>query len=275
MSRYELELKRVFYVKAFDDIKKRRAIIAQMPEYDKYQERLSQVESLRNSGHYDDILRPTFETPLLTPKQEFHLFRLMNYYKYRAKKALERGRSAKAFIVKARAIRNQLTEANVRLAPKAIKYNSYDGARDEDLLEAYMAVMKAVDYFDYRKGYKFSTYCTWVIKRNSTKLYYQNLKNAMTHSFDFEVLEAEKHEKPTPLGVMRKTIRAILAKLNVREAFILRSRYGIDCDPLTLKQIGKKLRISKERVRQLEARLMEKIKENQPIMKKVSRLLEI
>lgn len=250
----ESELKRIFTVEEFDDPKRRKEILGPLPDQEKFCKEQRKVDVMRQANGFPAALRPCYEAALLSQKQEYHLFRKYHYLKYRAKKRFDVGhlRDAQKYIQKARAIRNQITEANVRLAPNVVHYNP---DKEDQLAEAYANVMKAVDYFDYRRGFKFSTYCTWVLKKNSCRQYHEEQRHFAISS-DFEDLQSRDsgHEVESNYRTVQRAVRRLLKKVTPREAFVLKNRFGIDCEPMTLKDIGKVLGVSKERIRQLEKR---------------------
>ena len=118
-----------------------------------------------------------YERPLLTFKQEQHLFRKMNYLKHRLKKLQERidparvrvGELAEAEQI-AQGIkdtRDVLIECNLRLVHKlASQHMQTTQPLDELKSDAHISLMRAVEKFDYGRGFKFSTYATWAIVKN-------------------------------------------------------------------------------------------------------------
>lgn len=256
----ESELKRIFTVQEFDDRKRRKEITGPLPDQQKFCKEQAKVDAMRRANGFPAALRPCYEAPLLSQKQEYHLFRKYHYFKYRAKKRFDVGHlsEAKQYLAKARAVRNEITEANVRLAPSVVHYNP---DKEDQLAEAYANVMKAVDYFDYRRGVKFSTYCTWVLKKNSCRQYHEE-KRYFAISSEFEDLQSRDsgHEVEAEYRNLQKAIRRLLKKVPVREALVLKNRFGIDCEPMTLKDVGKMLGVTNERIRQLEKRALDMLR---------------
>ncbi len=220
-----------------------------------------------------------FRLPLLTREGELVFFRRMNFLKYQAKRlsealdpetahAIELDR-IEALLDHAARIKNDIVQANLRLVVSIAKRHLTLG---QDLFELIsdgnMSLMRAVDKFDYTRGFKFSTYASWAIMKNFARsvpaLYHQ--RERYQTGWD-ELLD---HTRALPLeetesdytAAVRGTLDRMLATLEPRERCILRQRFGLDGlgEPQTLEQIGKSLGVSKERIRQLESRAMHKLR---------------
>lgn len=226
-----------------------------------------------------------------------------------------------------RAAKNELILRNLRLVIKMAKHYIGKGLPLLDLIqEGNIGLMKAVDKFDYRKGFKFSTYATWWIRQGITRALMDQTKTIRVpiHIMDFynkisktsremiphlgrepstkeiakrlgvstekieDVCTAIKNPIPfeTPVGdddsqlqdfmsdthtlspyadsennELTDKILMVLGTLEPREAQIIRMRFGIGMDKdYTLEEIGKILSITRERVRQVEAKAMKKLK---------------
>lgn len=223
-------------------------------------------------------LRPCYEAPLLQPDQEKHLFRQMNYFKYKAQKILEkkitnqRLTKAEELVNQAKQIRNQIAESNFRLVAQLLKYNinfyREHSLIDSLLSDAYYDVLKAVDYFDWTRGHKFSTYATWVIKKN----FFRDSKEKQKKADKFVSLQETKtdfalnannseFQKENEYECQKKLVQSLLVILKHgdcaddqdRQVFILENYFGLSgCESQTLEEISQKLNITKERVRQLK-----------------------
>ena len=226
-------------------------------------------------------LQQLFHISLLTPEGERALFRKFNYLKCRADRtrqemdpntatARELDR-IDALLDQAKKVKSQIVQANLRLVVSIAKRHT-SPFRDffEIVSDGNMSLMRAVEKFDYSRGFKFSTYASWAIMKN----YARTIPDYKIHQERYqtgreELLETvsgplpEEHESDY-LPTLRSTLDRMMETLDEREQSILRQRFGIDDhrQPQTLQQVGERFGISKERIRQLEARAMDKLREN-------------
>lgn len=276
---------RVFHHTSFDDPKQRKIILGDLPGREKFDKETKEIRRLRNNILPE--MRPCYEWPLLDFEQEQHLFRKMNYYKYRAKKLLtnmnpdrvgeKRVSQIENYLGKAEEIRNRIAECNLRLATQIMKGNITfyrERSLTESLLsDAYFDVLKSVDYFNWTRGFKFSTYATWVVKKNffrDNKLQIRNTDKLHNHLDEAtaELMEsgpsgyAEESEHRSKKSLVRKLI-GLLAKENPKQAGILEDFFGLHGDGkrATLSVLSKKFGVSKERVRQLKESGLEWIRD--------------
>jgi RNA polymerase primary sigma factor len=226
-------------------------------------------------------LQQLFRIPLLTSDGEAALFRKMNYLKFRADQLREQldpdEASAteldaiEALLDEANAIKNQITQANLRLVVSIAKRH-LGPALDffEIISDGNVSLMRAVDKFDYTRGFKFSTYASWAIIRNYARLIpEQRYQRDRYQTGREELLEItaertadEQDDEQTAL--VRGVVERMLSSLDARERRILRQRFGLDEQqtPQTLEQIGRHFGVSKERIRQLETRAIRRLRDD-------------
>ncbi len=224
-------------------------------------------------------LRQLFRLPLLTPEGEVALFRKFNYLKFKADRvrrefdpetvsASELDR-VEALLDEAQKVKNQITQANLRLVVSIAKRHVRPGMDLFELIsDGNMSLIRAVDKFDFTRGFKFSTYCSWAIMKNFARTvpdqrhYYDRYQTGREELLDALAVSRGDEQDDELIPSLRGVIERMLSSLDERAQAILRQRYGLDGggEPQTLDQIGRRFGVSKERIRQLEARAMEKLR---------------
>lgn len=266
MNRETLTVKlvRIFSNEDFDNKAMYSTICGPMPDYDSYK-RNREAQHRAGAKMELDCMRPCYDEPLLTREQEQHLFRLYNFCKHQCKLALDTNKlkSARDWYSRTEKPLRILTGAHVRLAiPTIKKYRSR--SHFEDLVsESYYLTCRAVDYFDWRRGIKFSTYCTWVIVRTLSRTaanYFEceTRYNGMDDVFA-DTIPARPNEAEESFTYATEVIADVLRFADPRERKILDLRF---LKGMTLEEVGKVMGITKERVRQLQTRGLQRIRES-------------
>lgn len=237
------------------------------------------VAAKRIPADLPPYLQQLFRIPLLSTEGEQALFRKLNYLRFKADRlrqaldpetatAVELDR-IEALLADAAEVKNQITQANLRLVVSIAKrHASFNGDFFETVSDGNISLMRAVDRFDFTRGFKFSTYASWAVIRN----YARTVPDQKHHLERYQTGREELLEiVPGPrfdeaeddfVPAARNLLERMLDTLDERERSILRQRFGLDGggEPQTLEQIGKRFGVSKERVRQLEARAMTKLR---------------
>ncbi len=225
-------------------------------------------------------LATLYEVALLTREQEGHLFRQFNYLKNKAAKLrgqLDSTRPKRRALdqiedlhKQAVAVKNLIVRANLRLVVSIAKrYVGENGDLWELVSEGNMSLMRAVEKFDFARGIKISTYASWAIMRNFARSIHteQRHRNRFhtSHEETFNASEeprSDQYELESAQSQRAAQVQKILERLDEREKEIVVSRFGLEHGhvPQTLEKIGVKLGVSKERIRQIEARAMKKLR---------------
>ena len=132
-----------------------------------------------------------------------------------------------------------------------------------------MSLIRAIEKFDYARGNKFSTYASWAIMKNfarSVPAEHTRLDRFRTGFdeifYDSEDGRGNAFAEELVNKSQRNAIMEILEELNGRERKVIACRYGLGkgAEPETLEQVGNRLGVTKERVRQIEVRTLEKLR---------------
>ncbi|RUC79592.1 RNA polymerase sigma factor RpoD [Pseudomonas aeruginosa] len=270
------------------------------------------IESLR-----DDILRNQQKLAALESEVELTVAEIK-----------EINRAMSIGEAKARRAKKEMVEANLRLVISIAKKYTNRGLQFLDLIqEGNIGLMKAVDKFEYRRGYKFSTYATWWIRQAITRSIADQARTIRIPVHMIETINklnrisrqmlqemgreptpeelGERMDMPedkirkvlkiakepismeTPIGddedshlgdfiedstmqspiematseSLKESTREVLAGLTAREAKVLRMRFGIDMNTdHTLEEVGKQFDVTRERIRQIEAKALRKLR---------------
>jgi RNA polymerase sigma factor (sigma-70 family) len=261
----------------FDDPKKAAAMLAEMPGKDEFEAKRSGKQAPKD---VPPQMAHLYEWPLLTKDQEQHLFRKMNFLKHRLHKLQEEIDPARAKASELReleelredvkAVRDVLINCNQRLVYAQAKQRLAAGESIDDLVsDGNLSLMRAVEKFDYGRGFKFSTYATWAIMKN----YARSIPDEKTHKlrymtghddlFDARAdVRTDEQEVVATADAARARVSRLLDHLDPRTREVIRMRTGLDgSQEMTLEQIGQHFGITKERVRQINVRGMKQLRE--------------
>jgi RNA polymerase primary sigma factor/RNA polymerase sigma factor len=205
----------------------------------------------------------------------------MNYLKYKAAKLREKldprhpdpelMDQIEQMYDQAVAVKNEIIRANLRLVVSIAKRRLRGSGDFFDLVsDGNMSLMRAVEKFDYTRGYKFSTYATWAIVKNFAR----SIPNELRHQERFRTSAEEiflttpdqrsnPYEQQSLRDLRQSQIARIFDRLDQREQEVIRARFGLgpDQQPRTLREVGQLLGVTKERVRQLETRAIHKLRQ--------------
>jgi RNA polymerase primary sigma factor/RNA polymerase sigma factor len=225
-------------------------------------------------------LASLYEIPLLTREQEAHIFRRFNYLKYKAGKLREQldPHAPKSALMEeieqlyeaAVATKNQIVRANLRLVVSIAKRHVGQNENFFELVsDGNMSLLRAVEKFDFARGNKFSTYASWAIMKNFARTIPGEFKHRdrfrTSHDELFVATEeyrSDQYEQESAQAERESQIGRILKKLDEREQKIIIHRFGLNHsqEPQTLKEVGAEMGVTKERIRQIEARALNKLR---------------
>lgn len=225
-------------------------------------------------------LASLYSIPLLTREDEVYYFRKMNYLRYKAaqlQKKLDPVRprvkdmdELEKLLEQASEVKNFLIRSNLRLVVSIAKRHMKPNTSFFEMVsDGNMSLIRAIEKFDYGKGFKFSTYASWAVMKNFARSIpaehnqldrfrtgneevFQKSSDPRLDHFQDEVTNHRQHA----------VIMGILDQLEPREKDIIVHRFGLSegTGPLTLEQVGHRLGVTKERIRQLEARALDKMR---------------
>lgn len=225
-------------------------------------------------------LASLYSVALLTREEEGYWFRKMNYLKFKAAslqsqidprhpktKDLDQ---LEALVRESVKVKNFLIRSNLRLVVSIAKRHMKPNTNFFEMVsDGNMSLMRAIEKFDYTKGNKFSTYATWAIMKNYARSIpaenkvLDRFRTGNEDVFSFSEDERGSQFKDEVVNTRQhEVIMLILENLDDREKRIILHRYGLEkgTEPETLEQVGSRFGVTKERIRQIEARAIQKIR---------------
>jgi RNA polymerase primary sigma factor len=225
-------------------------------------------------------LASLYQTRLLTKDEEQFYFRRMNWLKFRAatgRGRLDRKRATarqmdeiEGMLAEAETVKAILITSNLRLVVSiAKKFVDATYSFEELVSEGNVALMRAVEKFNFALGNRFSTYATYAIQRHFFRLSHRGRQFRKRFVTDDAALkDRAEDDQPTEycsaeqIGMLKDLFGGFLKDLEPRERSIVVARFGFDGKPpRTFRELGSQMGVCKERIRQIQTRAMEKLRE--------------
>jgi RNA polymerase sigma factor (sigma-70 family) len=236
------------------------------------------VEVLRDQPRIPKGLPPYLEalyrTPLLGPQRERALFLKFNYYKFRFVRArrqmdVQFARSRDLDVMErhlrhAQQVKNQIVQANLRLVVSVARRHWRPGLDLMELVsDGNIILMRAAESFDTHRGNRFSTYATLALMKGFARgvSRTQSLTTAAGGDVGLENLPERSRVSAIDQFALREDVGAMLGRLSDRERSVLVGHFGLnETAPATYEQIGDRLGLSKQRIRQIEQIALAKLR---------------
>jgi RNA polymerase sigma factor (sigma-70 family) len=221
-----------------------------------------------------------YQTRLISKDEEQFYFRRMNWLKFRAATArgrLDRRRATlrqidqiEGWLAEAETVKAILVTANLRLVVSlAKKFVDPFWSFDELVGEGNVALMRSVEKFSFALGNRFSTYATYAIQRHFFRLSQKGRQFRSRFVADDEALRGRASEAPitdrcssAQIDTLKELFSRFLEGLETREKQIVVARFGFDGRPSrTFRELGVEMGVCKERIRQIQTRAMEKLRQ--------------
>jgi RNA polymerase sigma factor (sigma-70 family) len=224
-------------------------------------------------------LASLYQTRLLTREEEQFYFRRMNWLKFRA--ATVRGRldrqratlrqidEVEGWLTEAETVKAIIITSNLRLVVSiAKKFVDPTNSFEELVSEGNVALMRAVEKFNFALGNRFSTYATYAIQRHFFRLSQKSRQLRSRFVSDDEAFKGRAAAEPDgescspqQLDILKELFAKFLGELEPREQQIVVARFGFDGQsPRTFRELGSSMGVCKERIRQIQTRALDKLR---------------
>ena len=243
-------------------------------------DRVSVAEASRVPRDIPAYLQALYRTPLLAPPRERALFLAFNYHKFRfvtARRKLEpefaRAKDLaelESHLRRATALKNQIVQANLRLVVSVARKHLRPGLSLMELIsDGNITLMRAVEGFDVHKGNRFSTYATFALMKGFARSVPEMLAGRHVAAGGDAARERladvpdARHADRRDRLFDREQVDHLLSRLDDRERRVVLAHFGLSDDaagPATYEQVGERLGLSKQRVRQIEQSALAKLR---------------